>query len=210
VACEWMMRSAKDGYLCSVMPADGIVTTRSPERTRRYRFNGQLLGTTRILGADCPSSRSMRASPILVERSHDRFASSRPTCIWSSILINPAAGVAIFRPCWPAAACCRSAWERFHSGCWWWGRLRSWARLDRSLSSTDERGCAEFQPDPSDCACLCAILSVPRQPAGLRPRLAGCCWQLACQLVHPNPGRGTWLIRVCAHPPSTTISCPVT
>src|SRR5262249_15456411 len=27
---------------------------------------------------------------------------------------------------------------------------------------------------------------------------------------HPNPGRGTWLIKVCAKPPSTTISCPVT
>src|SRR5258706_3825954 len=42
-------------------------------------------------------------------------------------------------------SCCRDwlwrrfqAWGCFHSGCWWLGRLLSWALLGRSLNSTDE------------------------------------------------------------------------
>jgi hypothetical protein len=37
------------------------------------------------------------------------------------------------------------AWGSFHSGCWWLGRLLSWALLGRILNGTDE-------PPPRSCS----------------------------------------------------------
>src|SRR5207344_204357 len=71
------------------------------------------------------------------------FATPLPPIVW---VVDLGTALLLFMVLAGNGCCCRDwlwrrfrAWGCFHSGCWWLGRLLSWALPGRILNGTDEQ-----------------------------------------------------------------------